>query len=161
MPDLVTHISVAFIVKALNRRPMTPVFVAGTVLPDLLSRIPEKALLLCHEHVLELPRFVLYTPAVAHLPTGILVWSLALAFFFPEDVRLLAWWNLLAGALLHVLLDLTQAHLGSAYTLLFPFLYLKHLEVGWLGTETSLIAAPFLAALAAVLWWRCQRRPVP
>jgi len=159
VPELITHGSVAFLLKALNRRPWTPLFLAGTVLPDLLARVPGSVLVEVHDRIHPLPEALLYAPEVAHLPAGIVLWSLAFSFLFPEKDRLAICWNLLAGGLLHILLDLMQRHEGAAYTLFFPFHH-DPFQFGWFGTEATVLFAPVLAVLAVVTW-RVRRGPRP
>lgn len=154
MPDLLTHTALAFLGKALlpvRARTRVPVFVAGCVLPDLLSRGPETVLLAIHDHH-PLPSPLLYGSTILHLPMGMLAWTLLLAFLFPASERVPVWCNLAAGAAFHLLLDLLQRHHGTVYVLLFPFQPLNF-QIGIIGTEDTVLVAPVLAVAAGVAWY--------
>ena len=86
MADLLTHGAAAVLVKAATRWRMAPVFVAGTLAPDMLSRAPAIGLGLIHRHIIELPPALMYGWDPMHQPIGMVL----LAFFIakePERVR--------------------------------------------------------------------------
>ncbi len=152
LADAVTHLCTGFLFKAATRGPMVPVFVAGTMLPDLLSRGPAILLTAVHTHVHPLPPALLYCWGPLHLPMGILLWCLLLAMLFPESQRRAALANLLGGGALHVVLDLAQRHVGLGYPLLVPFSG-RDFELGLIGSEATVPWAPVVALCTVALWW--------
>lgn len=152
MADLVTHASVAFLCRVPCRSRMVPVFVLGSVLPDVFSRVPSILAWGFHQRVHPLPDMLLYCWTPAHLPAGILVWTLLLTCLFREAERPAVFGNLLAGAGLHLFLDLLQHHHGQGYVVGFPFTDAQ-VELGLLGSEATVPWALPLAALAAITWW--------
>lgn len=158
MADLITHTCAAVLWKVATARPMVATFVAGTCAPDLIGRVPSMALTVLRWKLPAIPEWLLYVWGVAHMPAGILLCSWALAFLFPENVRRVAFLNLLGGGMLHVAVDLLQAHFGVGYLLLFPF-SLWDFELGWIGSETTVLIVPFLLpATVAAACWRWGRR---
>jgi len=154
--DLVTHASVAVLAKAGTRWRMVPVFVAGTLAPDLFSRMPALSLGWVHTELMELPPVLTYGWNPLHQPLGMLILAYGLSLVFAEEERVAVFRNLLGGMFLHLGLDLLQHHHGVGYLLGFPFSTWAF-ELGWIGSEDSVLAAPILALLAA--WaWRQRRR---
>ncbi len=160
MPDLVTHACTGFLVKAATRGDLVAAFVAGSVLPDLLSRAPVELLLLVDTHLFPVPEMLIYIWAPTHLPTGMVLWSMAFSFLYAESRRKRAFLNLLAGALLHLVLDLLQSHQGLGYFVFFPF-YDKPMELGLLGTESTVWLAPPLVLLTWMVWRRRRHEKAP
>ena len=159
MPDVVTHMACGLLVRAAAGRRLGPAFVLGAVLPDLVSRLPAAALLVIDERILPVPAPLLDAWAPLHLPAGIAAWCALFALLFPESRRRGALATLLAGAALHVALDLCQRHTGLGYPLLAPFSS-RDFEIGLFGSEASIPWAPWLGGLAAAAcWirWRCDR----
>lgn len=159
MPDLMTHLTAAYLVKrATNPRKNMLAFVAGATLPDLVSYVPlfVVAALLSLEFVglvdlpgtpgwlLKMP--YLFVPFHGLIPFFLLCWILVL--FLPEPGRKGVFVNLVLGASLHFILDLAQASYGPTGYLLFPF-STKNYSLHWFGSESSLYVAPLLAAVAA------------
>jgi len=153
--DVVTHLCSGLLVQAVAppgaARRWAPVFVAGAVLPDLLSRAPAELFGLVHSHIAPMPPLLLYGWNPLHLPSGILLYSLIIALLFPQGERRAALAALLGGAVLHVLIDLTQRHVGLGYPLLVPFSS-ADFELGLIGSEATVGWAPWIAGATAAAW---------
>jgi hypothetical protein len=152
--DLLTHGAVAVLAKAGTRWRMVPVFVGGTLAPDLFSRVPALSLGWVHTAIVPLPPVLTYGWDVLHQPVGMVVLAYLLALFFDVAIRASAFLNLLGGMFLHLAIDLLQHHYGAGYLLLYPFSDWD-VEIGWLGSEDTVWAAPFLVAAAV---WAAKRR---
>lgn len=154
MADLITHGALALLWKAGSRGPHVPSFVAGNLLPDLLSRLPSLALNRLQDRWRWIPDELIYLWGPLHMPAGMLLSGALLAFLFPAEARGGIARALLAGMAMHLGVDLLQYHFGVGYALLFPFSR-KTWEIGVLGSEDTVFAAPVLAVLAAMAWrWR-------
>jgi len=155
--DLVTHACLALLAKRGQQvvRPSQPLhlasFVAGSVLPDLLGRLPVDVLTVVQRRVGELPPILLNGWEPFHLPVGMVLTSLGLATLFRVDQRRAVFINLLGGMALHLLFDLLQDHAGAGYLLFYP-LSTRPFELGLLGTESTVWWAPALAVLTAFAW---------
>jgi len=159
MPDLMTHMTAAYLVKRVTfPRKNVFAFVAGATLPDLVSYVPlfisAAFVSLQRSGLLNLPGtfhwffdlHYLFAPFHGFVPFFLLCWILVL--FFPEEERRGILVNLVLGSGLHLLLDLAQeSHTPTGY-LLFP-LSTKSFSLDWFGSESSLHVAPFLMAVAA------------
>jgi hypothetical protein len=165
--DAVTHLCSGLLAHVLGppgpARRWAPLFVAGSVLPDLLSRAPSTVLGMVHSHLHPLPSFILYCWNPLHLPAGILLYSLLLALLFPQEQRRAALGALLLGGGLHVGIDLCQRHVGLGYPLLVPFSS-RDFELGLMGSEATVPWAPVVAASTLLLWgtaawWRRRKAP--
>ena len=86
---------------------------------------------------------------------GLAAWGLA--FLFREDQRPAVLRSLLGGMALHLVLDLLQDHQGVGLPLLYPWSP-RLFELGWIGSESSVYVAPFLAVLVVLVAWRDRRR---
>jgi len=158
MADLVTHVSSALLVKAGTRRPHAVLLATGVLLPDIAARAPGimvDILLPAGEPPL---LAVLLGAGLFHTPVGVALTAALLSLLFVERQRLLVFWNLLAGGLLHIAVDLLQRHEVAGYALAAPFSY-TGFELGWISTEATLWVAPVLAPLSIWSWLR--RRPGP
>ena len=153
MADLVTHLACGLLVKALTRRPGTAAFLVGCALPDLAARVPSMALSALRHRGLPVPEAAIYAFYVLHMPLALIALTWLVASAFRAADRRLVWGNLLGGAALHLGLDLLQRHYGAGYMLLYPFSRWDW-EAGWLGSESTVLAAPALAVAGAALWWR-------
>jgi hypothetical protein len=92
------------------------------------------------------------------MPIGIAVQSWMVAMLFREEQRRVAFWNLFAGGMLHLGVDLLQFHFGMGYLLLFPFSNWDY-EVGWMGSEATVPLVPVLLPLTvAAAWFRWKQR---
>ncbi len=155
MADLITHAAVGLLIKAATGRRHAAVFVAGSLLPDVLSRLPSM-LMSAARDVVDVPVLLIYGWDPLHMPAGMVVVSWGLSLLFPEPERRGVFVNLLAGMLVHLALDMLQSHLGVGYPLLFPF-STHAFELGLIGSEATVPFALPLAAVAAALWWRQWR----
>jgi len=155
--DLITHWSAAVLLKAGIGWRDVPVFVAGSLLPDVLARVPPLAVELLARPLGGAPPWVSYVWVPMHLPVGMLVLSFSLCLLFPAPRRRVVFANLLGGMALHLGLDLLQDHQGVGYQLLFP-LWGRPVELGIFGSEDSVLVAPVLAVLALGAWWRRRSR---
>jgi hypothetical protein len=149
--DLITHACIALLVKAPTARRHVPIFIAGTFLPDLISRVPSFVLARVSRDLVPLPISAVYFWDVLHLPIGMLALSFTLAELFPRALRRLAFLNLLGGMLLHLGVDLFQEHLGSGYLLLWP-ISRETFELRWMGSEDSIFVVPFLVPVTWAIW---------
>jgi len=154
--DLITHMASGIAVKAITRGPYTAALVAGTVLPDLGARVPAMGLSALAKKGVSVPAELPYAFEVLHMPLGVVLMSFLLAGLFHQEQRKAVFWNLLAGGGLHLLVDLTQSHMGVGYMLGFP-LTTWDFELGWMGTESSVLWSPWLA-FGAIALWRWRRR---
>ena len=151
MADLITHGCIAFLAKAPTARAHVGTFVAGTLLPDLVSRVPSSALSRIGRTVSPIDPTFIYWWDVLHLPVGMIVLAFTLAQLFPATARRAIFWNLLGGMLLHLAVDVLQSHLSSGYLLLWP-LSTTGFELRWMGSEDSVFLVPFLAPLTWLVW---------
>lgn len=164
MPDLMTHMASAYLVKrATFPGKNTLAFVAGAVLPDLVSYIPlfvvASFLSLEYAGILAVPETArwfldlpyLFAPFHGMVPFFLLCWILV--FFFPVEERRGIFLNLVSGAGLHFLLDLAQESHNPTGYLLFP-LSTRSYSLQWFGSESSIYVAPLLMAVAAAVLCR-------
>lgn len=140
MPDLVTHLSAAALLRRLaGDRQTRLLFLLGAVLPDLFAKT-------CHV-VLRSP--VTFAEA-AHAPTILALECLAVAYMFPHAARGRAWRALYMGGLLHVLMDLAKDHMGQGNVLFgFPFTAAR-VEVPLYMSEDAIFIAPMALAVFLV-----------
>ena len=109
---------------------------------------------------LAVPEPLYHASTVLHQPLGMGLLCLLIASFFRDQDQRLVFWNLLGGCLLHLGVDLLQGHAGGGHLLFFP-ISAHDYELGWMGTETSVLAAPFLLAAGYGAWrWRHRPRPM-
>ena len=156
MADLVTHSALAVILKASTRGPFTAVFVLGTVLPDVCSRVPAISLGYVHVHIVQLPSVATQAWQPLHQPIGMLVLAYLVAMMFQESVRRQVFANVLGGMALHLFVDLLQDHHGAGYLVGFP-LWTESFEFGVIGSEATVWWAVPLA-IAAWALTRIRRR---
>ncbi len=169
MADLITHSCVALLWKVASTPGRPPsanrwrlpngvaTFVLGTCLPDLLGRVPAMALTTLRWQVPAIPEWTVYLWSPFHVPVGILVMSVLAAQAFPTRERRRTAIQLAGGGLLHLAVDVLQTHLGIGYLLLFPF-SMWDFELGWIGSEATVLVVPFLLPLTMFAcwarWWR-------
>ena len=156
MADLVTHSALAVILKASTRGALPAVFVLGTVLPDLCSRVPAISLGYVHVHIARLPSVATHGWQPLHQPLGMLLVAYLVAMMFQESARRAVFVNLLGGMALHLLVDLLQDHHGAGYLLGFP-VWTGSFEFGLIGSEATVWWAVPLA-IAAWALTRIRRR---
>lgn len=164
MPDLITHGSVAlllgFALVGRRRAPLLPLFVAGTLLPDVLARVPAIVFGELHSKLTPLPMGLLYGWDPMHQPFGMALAASIFSLLLPPTGRARAFLLLLGGMLLHLALDLLQFHEGAGHMLLFPFSE-RTWEIGVIGSEDSVLVAIPLALLAALVAVLRRRIPRP
>lgn len=167
MPDLITHAAAVLLPAWLigGRRELRglPLLVAGTLLPDVLSRVPAILTGELHNRLHPLPAPLLYGFDPLHQPVGMALAALGLGALMPPAGRGRATGLLWAGMMLHLLLDLFQFHEGAGHLLLFPFSE-RTFEIGLFGSEASVFVAGPLALLCLLvggLRRRARRRPSP
>ncbi|MEE2750956.1 MAG: metal-dependent hydrolase [Myxococcota bacterium] len=156
MADLLTHVSTAFLAKSVSQKPHAVLLATGVVLPDVGSRLPGIVFDQLGGQG-DLPMVgLLLGSGVLHTPIGIAVCSLLLALCFVQSQRAVVFWNLLAGGVLHLALDVMQRHLTGGYQLWVPWSY-EGVELGWISSESTVWIAPVLLPLSVWAWRR--RRP--
>jgi hypothetical protein len=151
--DLVTHAAAAVLVKRSTGATLLPFFVAGTLVPDVLSRGPALALGWVQVHGMPLPPVATLAWEPMHQPVGMLILAYLLCMLTPAPIRASVFWNLVGGMALHLGLDSLQNHHGVGYMLAFPF-STWGFEFAAIGSEATVWVAPLLAVLA----WRFRRR---
>ena len=149
MADLLSHGAAAVLVKAATLWRMVPVFVAGTLAPDMLSRAPAIAMGWVHRELIPLHPMLTYGWDPLHQPVGMLILAYVLSMLFAQEQRRSVFLNLVGGMALHMGLDLLQDHQGVGYLLAYPFSDVLF-ELGWIGSEDSVLVAPVLAAGALI-----------
>ncbi|MCK6502458.1 metal-dependent hydrolase [Myxococcota bacterium] len=165
MPDLVTHgcagLLLGFAVAWRRPAPRLALFVAGNLLPDLLTRVPAILMGEIDAKLRPLPPLLLYGWEPMHQPAGMALAALGLTLLLPPQGRGRAFLLLYAGMLLHLLMDMFQFHEGAGHMLFFP-LWTRPFEIGWFSSEASvLVAGPLAGATAAAWWWRRRARATP
>ncbi len=118
MPDLMTHVAISHLIKrpfelkqgTSNPVPMRTLFYLGTILPDLLSR----------------PFYILFPVTrewvdLYHQPIGFILMATLFALFFDPTLWKRAWMYLIAGGMLHFVLDSFQEQIATGVSWLWPF----------------------------------------
>lgn len=140
MPDLVTHMAVAHLLKKpLRVSKFEAVFFAGTVLPDVLTR--PFSIIMPGSYWFVYP---------LHTPLVLVLVCLLISYFFEQGIRRAIFLALLTGVFLHLVLDLFQKHLVGVNYWLFPFSDLN-VEIGLFWQDDSIYAIPLLLALIIIL----------
>ncbi len=137
MPDLATHISIAYLVNK-KLKLSTPLILFGAVLPDI-----SRALLIIF------PAYW-YEFDVLHTPLASLLMIALFSLLFKPGARRVAVLAIFLGVVSHYLLDLFQTHFAGGYLWLFPFSTASW-EAGLITPESSLLFLPFLLILVGVL----------
>ena len=137
MPDWLTHVLVGLGVSNLliyQRRDLEqfkPAIIVGSILPDLWSI---RLILELIDINLAWQLYVFHTPIGAAL-TALLVGLV----FFKKDIWKLGTFFLIAGAQLHLALDLTLHHIEGGHYILFPISWqLFELKIFWPESFTTL-----------------------
>ena len=163
MADLITHSCVALLWKAATTPavkadarwripPTVATFVLGTCLPDLIGRVPSMGLMTLRWSVPQIPEWSVYVWSPFHMPLGILLCSGLVAQLFAPGMRRKAAVQLAGGGILHMAVDVLQTHLGIGYLLLFPF-SMWDFELGWIGSEDTVLIVPVLLPLTLLACW--------
>lgn len=150
MADLVTHGAAAVLLKAAYRGAMVPVFVLGTVAPDLFSRVPAILMGYVHVHLVSLPAWLTHGWQPLHQPVGLIILAYLMSMMFEAHVRQRVFANLTGGMALHYGIDLLQDHHGVGYLVGFPFWH-GSFEFAMMGSEATVWWAVPLALAAGGL----------
>ena len=156
MADLITHSAAAVAWKAVTNGGMPAVFVAGTIMPDLLARVPSIVMGFVHVHVVQLPALLIHGWQPFHQPAGMLLVAYLMAMMVGESKRRAVFWNLAGGMGLHLGIDLLQDHHGSGYLVGFPF-WTGTFEFAVMGSEATVwwaVPTAMFAGVLAHLRWR-------
>ena len=152
MADLFTHMATGLLFKAGTGGKHTGALVLGTVLPDLMRSVPVMGLdKLIRFGIVDLPIETLYPWVMLHTPFGILLSCILIAWLFVERERYEIFKWLMIGCGFHLGLDLCQYHHGEGYFLFVPF-STETVDIGFMGTETTVVWAPWLMGLSVLAW---------
>ena len=160
MADLVTHLCSGLLVSGALAPRRAGVLTMGALLPDLGSRMPALALEALVRMGIPVPEVAIHPWAVLHMPLGTMLGCALLAGLFPEQRRVGVFGWMVLGAAIHYGLDLLQDHHGCGYFLAFPATTSRW-ELGLIGSEQTVVWAPWLALATAVVWslrWWTSRR---
>ena len=148
MPDLFAHFSSVYLPSRYRRfRRYDALLVLGTVLPDLLSRIP----IIIFVRWLDFP--VAYFFRALHTPIGVILICYLLSFLFVRSIRFKSFLALVVGSLVHLVLDLMQEQFFyGVYMPFFPF-SITTVQWGWFHYNTSLLSFPVLLILVLYFWF--------
>jgi len=137
MADLLVHVASAFAPGlAFRDGRFRALLYLGVCLPDVLYK--------ASMYLLGSPTWVCEP---THSPLGLVPYCFAVALLFEEGWRKRAFWALLAGGWLHLLVDAGKSYMGSGVILwAFPF-SMDRVELGWYAPEDTV----FLMAPAAGL----------
>lgn len=108
LPDLILHSASAYL-AAKGMRLLAPAAVLGALIPDLL-RAPG---------LWNMPAWHFFGPL--HEPLPVLMACICVSALFQRSYQGQALAGLVSGAILHLILDMGQDHLGFGYYPLFPF----------------------------------------
>ncbi len=133
MPDLVTHVVAGYGLQRGLWPRLSAWFLVGAILPDILTR----------PFTILWPGSFWWTMPL-HTPMGLLLVCAAIALVRGGSPSVFL--NLGGGSLVHLFLDLFQAHLAGSYYLFFPFSW-RSVEVDLMWPETSLYLLPVWIAL--------------
>jgi hypothetical protein len=128
MGDLFSHFAMGFgIGKLFSQRKVRIIFYMGCFLPDIVFKIF---------------LYLTYSPSwycePSHSPLMILILCLFFAHLFEEDFRKKAFFGLLGGSYLHLILDLGKSYMGSGVILwAFPF-SMDRIELGLYHQDDAL-----------------------
>ena len=141
MPDLGTHIALGYwarrfpLGRSISDRVLIPVFMFGSLLPDLVSKISE--IVFSFDYYWFFNSF--------HTPFSLLFQCIAISLLFEAGIRKAIFLNLAGGTASHLFLDSLQWHItGGNYFWLFPF-------SDWTGEIGILDVADWPYMLAASL----------
>jgi len=147
MPDLVTHLSIAYLFNRWTKiLEYSAIFYLGTILPDILTRT-----------------FYILFPSTSwavlplHAPIPLIFVCCLIAYLFDEQSRKGVFMSLASGVYLHLLFDLFQKHIEPEFLLLFPFSW-KAFELGLFWAEDSLYTIPFWIFLILIAEFILKKR---
>jgi hypothetical protein len=147
MPDLITHVAAAHLLKrpfeirdpSRNHAPVRTIFYLGAMLPDLLSR----------------PWYILFPPVqdwvvAFHTPFGMLLTCGLLTLLFERNLRGKVFLWLMAGVLLHFGMDCLQKQVTGNNFWLFPFSW-RNFGYGLFWAGEAVTFMPVWIALVALM----------
>jgi hypothetical protein len=146
MPDLVTHLCAARILRRRVGAGFFPLFALGAVLPD----IPSRPL-----HIIFPATYWFVAPF--HSPLVCLLYCALLSLAFVPALRKPAFLCLCAGTALHLSLDLLQKQVCPVYFWFFPLSW-KSWGIGLFWPDWALMALPLTIAVTAYVAWRERAR---
>jgi len=141
MPDLITHCLASRIILSGKLKKYLLLFTVGTILPDVLSRVPILFAASCYS--------CSWFFTVLHSPLPLLLFVLLLSLLFANKKQ--AFFSLFLGMALHLGLDSLQWHVSKSYYWFFPFSF-KTAEFGLFHPETSLYFIPPLLLIALLVY---------
>ena len=148
MPDLAIHLAAASVARrALPGGAARMGLLLGTCLPDVAYKGLYLALHVPRDHAI-----------VADTPVGVILLSYVACFLFVEEERRAAFGGLVAGSLLHLLLDALKAHLGMGGILVGLPLSLRPLGFEAYSPEQSVYLVLPVVAVALGIEWIARRR---
>lgn len=149
MPDLFTHAATGYLIgRSLYTDYRFGLIVFGSILPDLLSRVPQIIL----QRFLEFP--VAHFFAAFHTPVALIFSCYILCFLFSETRRKNSFLLMLFGSLCHFLLDLMQEQFYQPiYMPWFPISF-QTVQWSWFHIHASLLVTPVLLIVVLCLWAR-------
>jgi membrane-bound metal-dependent hydrolase YbcI (DUF457 family) len=159
LPDWISHIVTGHITsRAGGGRFFYGALLLGSVLPDIISYLPWKGMLLIVGKT-TLLREALYCAIPLHSMPASITAALMVSFFFREELRGKVLASLTAGLVLHILMDLSQYQYDGGYLLLAPFSY-DNYQIGlfWNDRWPFWIAALVPAGVLVELLYRRSRR---
>lgn len=147
MPDLISHIAGAYLVKkGLRVTEYLVLFYLGAILPDLVSR---------PFHII-MPR-TLFAVQAFHSPLGIFLICWLISLCFRIDQRKKVFLLLLSGCFVHLIMDLGQKHLIGGYIWLFPF-SMDTYSFGLFWPEDSIKFLPYTIIIILLVYGLEKRK---
>lgn len=143
MPDLLTHYAVlALLARRARAAADVTLLLVGTALPDLAGR-----------PLMLVPGVPTFHDVPSHALAMQPLYAFAVGAFLVPRWRVRGRRLLLAGALVHLVLDACQSHVGEWFTyyFFFPFTW-HHTAAGFVHPSCTVMGAPWLAALALLAW---------
>lgn len=141
MPDLLFHALVSRIVLLGRLKKYMLLFLVGSILPDVLTRLPMFFLGWCYQ--------CSWFIGILHAPIPLLLVALILSLLFKDWKTV--FWVVILGVAGHLFLDAFQKHIVGGYFWLFPFSFWSG-EWGLVWPEASLSATPFLLLVVLILY---------
>ncbi len=141
MPDLVTHVSIAYFLYKWFHKGYLELFLLGTTFPDLFTR----------------PLFKIFPNSYwfwwpLHSLSGIVLICYLFSQFFIENERKQIFIVVLSGASLHIILDLLQKTTNVVgYAWLAPFNYDLDGDLGLFWGDQSLYIVPIWAIIFIII----------
>jgi hypothetical protein len=142
VPDLLTHATAGYLIsRGLLKDHRIAYFVLGSVIPDVMTRIPG----ILFQRFIGLP--VAHFFDAYHTPAAFFISAYLICFMFPERERLTAFSCISSGALLHFVFDLLQEQFYlPIYMPYFPFNF-DTIQWPLFHIHASLFIAPVLLLL--------------